>query len=321
MSNFTVSRLGEVAGGSADPKELFLKVFGGEVLTAYETAVILKGLTRQRTITSGKSVSFPLVWKAATSYHTPGTEIDGQTIKHGEKVISIDDLLISPVFIADIDEAMNHYEVRSIYSAEMGRSLALSYDKNVCRNLLLSARGAAQIDAEASSAGGFLQDADGNTSATSLADSIIDAKRALDEKDVPVDTMAVSAIVKPTLWYLLSKETTKLMNRDVAGGDYAAGRLPLLGGVKIYKSNAFVFGANDSANSNIPVAYRGNWTNALSVVFVEAAAATVQLMGLAMETERSVRHQGTFMVGKYAVGHGALLHRCAVEIGTGATAG
>jgi hypothetical protein len=321
MSNFTVSRLGEIAGGSADPKELFLKVFGGEVMTAFETQVILKALTRQRTITSGKSVSFPLVWKAATSYHTPGVEIDGQTIKHGEKVISIDDLLISAVFVADIDEAMNHYEVRSIYSGEMGRALGLSYDQNVCRNLLLAARGAAQIDAEASSAGAFLQDADGASNATSLADSVIDAKRILDEKDVPVDTMAVSAIVKPTLWYLLSKETTKLMNRDVAGGDYAAGRLPLLGGVKVYKSNAFVFGTNDAANSNIPVAYRATWTNALSVVFVEPAAATVQLLGLAMETERSVRHQGTFMVGKYAVGHGPLLHRCAVEIGTGATAG
>jgi hypothetical protein len=146
MSNFTVSRLGEIAGGSADPKELFLKLFGGEVLTAYETAVILKSLTRQRTISNGKSVSFPLVWKAATEYHTPGVEIDGQTIKHGEKVISIDDLLVSPVFIANIDEAMNHYEVRSIYSAEMGRALALSYDRNICRNLILSARGAAQID-------------------------------------------------------------------------------------------------------------------------------------------------------------------------------
>jgi predicted nucleic acid-binding protein len=321
MTAFTVSRLGEVAGGSADPKELFLKVFGGEVLTAFETQVILKALTRQRTITSGKSVSFPLVWKAATSYHTPGAEIDGQTIKHGEKVISIDDLLISAVFIADIDEAMNHYEVRSIYSNEMGRALGLSYDQNVCRNVLLAARGAAQIDAEASSAGAFLQDADGATSATSLADSIIDAKRILDEKDVPVDTMPVSAIVKPTLWYLLSKETTKLMNRDVAGGDYANGRLPLLGGVKVYKSNAFVFGTNDTANSNIPAAYRANWTAALAAVFVEPAAATVQLMGLAMETERSVRHQGTFMVGKYAVGHGPLLHRCAVEIGSGASAG
>jgi hypothetical protein len=133
--------------------------------------------------------------------------------------------------------------------------------------------------------------------------------------------MAVNAIVKPTLWYLLSKETTKLMNRDVAGGDYAAGRLPLLGGVKVHKSNAFVFGTDDSANTDIPAAYRGAWATSLSVVFVEPAAATVQLLGLAMESEYSARHQGTFMVGKYAVGHGPLLHRCAVEIGTAATAG
>lgn len=320
MSNFTPSRVGQV-GGAGDARALFLKVFAGEVLTAYETSVILKSLTRQRTITHGKSAQFPLTWRAAVEYHTPGTEIDGQVIKHGEKVIAIDDLLISPVFVADIDEAMNHYEVRSIYSTEMGRALALAYDRNICRNLLLSARGTAQIDGEADSAGAFLQDADGATNAASLADTIIDAKRTLDEKDVPVDTMAVNAIVRPTLWYLLSKETTKIMNYDIAKGDYAAGRLPLIGGVKVHKSNAFVFGTNDTSNTDIPAGYRANWTTALASVFVEPAAATVQLMGLAMESERSVRHQGTFMVGKYAVGHGTLLHRCAVEIGSAASAG
>lgn len=320
MSNFTVSRPGLVAGGS-DARELFLKIFAGEVLTAFETQTVLKTLTRFRTITHGKSASFPLIWKASVAYHTPGTELDGQVIKHNEKVITIDELLTSTVFIADIDEAMNHYDVRGPYSTEMGRALALAYDKNVNRCLILSARGGAQIAGEPDSAGGYIQDADGATNASSLADAIIDAKRALEEKDVPVESMQVNAIVKPVLWYALSKETTKVMNRDIGSGDWSRGIVPLIGGVKVYKSNAFVFGTDDSANTDIPAAYRGNWTNTLSVVFVEPAAATVQLMGLAMETERSVRHQGTFMVGKYAVGHGPLLHRCAVEIGTEETPG
>lgn len=320
MSNFTPSRTGLIAGGS-DPRALFYKIFSGEVLTAFETKVILKALTRVRVIPKGKSAAFPLIWKATHEYHTPGVEIDGQTIKHGERVIEIDDLCISPVFIADIDEAMQEHEVRGPYSTAMGRGLALNYDRNICRSILLAARGGAQINGEADSAGGYLQDADGATSASSLADSIIDAKAVLDSKDVPVDDGSVYAAVKPTLWYLLSKETTKIMNRDIAAGDYAAGRLPLIGGVKVVKSNAFVFGSDESAATAVPTKYRGNWSNTLAVVFTEAAAATVQLRGLALETERTVRHQGTLMVGKYLVGHGPLLNRCAVEIGTGATAG
>lgn len=320
MSNFTPSRTGLIAG-NVDTRELYYKIFSGEVLTAFETKVILKELTRTRTLASGKSAAFPLIWKASHEYHTPGVEIDGKTIKHGEKVIEIDDLCISPVFVADIDEAMQAHDVRGPYSTAMGRGLALNYDKNVCRSILLAARGGAQINGEADSAGGYLQDADGNTNASSLADSLIDAKAAMDAKDVPVDDGQVYAAVKPTLWYLMSKETTKIMNRDVAAGDYAAGRLPLIGGVKVIKSNAFVMGTDESAAPAVPAKYRGNWTNTLAVVFTEAAAATVQLRGLALETERTVRHQGTLMVGKYLVGHGPLLHRCAFEIGTGLTAG
>ena len=60
MSNYTASRLGEKAGGSADPKELFLKVFAGEVLTAFNTNNIAMPLHRVRTISSGSSAQFPL---------------------------------------------------------------------------------------------------------------------------------------------------------------------------------------------------------------------------------------------------------------------
>jgi hypothetical protein len=42
----------------------------------------------------------------------------------------------------------------------------------------------------------------------------------------------------------------------------------------------------------------------------------VQLLGLGMESEYDIRRQGTLMVGKFAVGHGPLLNKCAVEIQT-----
>lgn len=312
MADQTPSRIGQI-DSAGDVKAIFLKVFAGEVLTAYETSVVLKGLTRQRTITSGKSAQFPAVYQASTEYHTPGAEVAGSAIAHNEVVVSIDDLLISPVFIAEIDEAMTHYDVRSTYSTEMGRALAVAYDKNVARNLFRAANGAALFTGDVG--GTSTIDADARTSATSLAASLWAAKQTMEEADVPVDQVQVNAAVKPAQWYLLAQEPTLVLNRDIGGeGSYAKGILPLIGGVEVVKSNAFPWGTDDSANTGIPTAYRVNMTNTAAIVFTEAAAATVQLMGMSLRADYDPRRIGTQMLGKYAVGHGPLINKAAVEI-------
>ena len=122
MSNYTVSNIGQNAG-SGSTTASFLKVFSGEVITAFETANSTLDKHLVRTISSGKSAQFPIVGKATASYHTAGNEITGGSITHNERTISIENLLIAPVFIAKIDEAMSHYDVRSIYSKELGLSL------------------------------------------------------------------------------------------------------------------------------------------------------------------------------------------------------
>ena len=312
MANANVSRLGQ-ADLAGDVQALFLKVFAGEVITAFETSTILKPLTRQRTIESGKSAQFPAIYKASASYHAVGTEITGQDIRHNEVTISIDDLLIADAFIASIDEAMNHYDVRSPYSTELGLALALAYDKNVARNIVRAARGAALFTGD--TGGTQLTDADSDTSATSLAGSIWTAKQTMEEADVPVDTTPVQAALKPAQWYLLAQESTLVLNRDVGGdGSYSQGRFTLIGGVNVVKSNALPWGTDDSANTDIPADYRVDMGNTTAAIFVEASAATVQLMGLGMESEYDIRRQGTLMVAKYAVGHGPLLNKCAVEV-------
>lgn len=312
MSNATVSRLGQVQA-AGDARALFEKVFAGEVITAFETNVILKPLTRQRTIASGKSASFPAMYKASAAYHTPGQEIVGKAISHNEIVISIDDLLIADAFIANIDEAMNHYDVRSPYSSELGLALALAYDKNVCRNIVRAARGAALFTGD--TGGSAVNDNTNLTSATALAGSIWSAKQAMEERDVPVDSTPVYAALKPAQWYLLAQESTLVLNRDVGGdGSYSQGKFSMIGGVDVVKSNAFPFGVDDSANAAIPAAYRISMLLTAGLVFTEAAAATVQLVGMGMESEYDIRRQGTLMVAKYAVGHGPLLNKCAVEL-------
>ena len=124
MTNVTPSRLGVVNKATpsnfATENALFLKVFAGEVLTAFDETNVMKDLHTSRTIASGKSASFPVTGKANAAYHTVGTPLLGtQKIAHNEIVINIDDVLIADTFIANIDEAKNHY-------AEAVRSVILS---------------------------------------------------------------------------------------------------------------------------------------------------------------------------------------------------
>jgi len=309
MANATVSRLGQI-DNAGSVTALFLKVFSGEVLTAFETTTMMKARTRQRVIASGQSAQFPATFQASAAYHTPGAEIVGQQIRHNEITISIDDLLIADVFIANIDEAKNHYDVRAPYSKELGLALARTYDKNVAANVILAARGAALFTGD--TGGAAITDADANSNALSLAGSIWSAKQTMEEKDVPVESSPVYCGLKPAQWYLLAQEPTLILNRDVDGdGSYSKGSFSLIGGVEVFKSNNLPWGVNYSFGNHV-----ANMSTTVAAVFTEDCAGTVQLMGLGMESEYDIRRQGTLMVAKYAVGHGKLRAKCAVEIKT-----
>ena len=104
MANATPASIGRVnAGGTEDA--LFLKVFSGEVLTAFERASVTQGAEMVRSISNGKSASFPVMGRIAAAYHTPGAEIVGTDVNHNEKVITINDLLVSSAFLSNIEEA------------------------------------------------------------------------------------------------------------------------------------------------------------------------------------------------------------------------
>jgi hypothetical protein len=307
MANATVLQFGAVnSSGARDA--LFLKVFGGEVMTAFQeqNEVLDKHLIRS--ISSGKSAQFPATWKVNAAYHTVGHEIVGQNSNVNERVIVIDDLLISDVFIAKIEEAKSHYDVRSIYSTEVGRALKRTFNRNVFQVAILAARASATVS------GGFggsaLTNAAYATDGATIASGVFAAAQALDEKDVPEDERYV--FLKPAQ-YALVAQTTNVINRDWGGsGVYADGSVLKVAGVSFVKSNNL-----PSTNVNTGVAaYQGNFTNVRGLVMQKGAVGTVKLMDLAMEMEYDIRRQGTLIVSKYAMGHGVLRPECAVELKT-----
>lgn len=311
MANATVLATGQINGAGATDA-LFLKVFGGEVLTAFEEACVVMDKHTVRQISSGKSAQFPATWKVTAAYHTPGAEIVGQTSNVAERIINIDDLLVSSVFIAVIDEAKSHYETRSTYSMEMGRSLANQWDKNVLQIGVLAARAAATVTG--SDGGTSLTSATTlyRTSATDLAAGIFAAVQAMDEKNIPLDEEK-NVFVRPAQYYLLA-QATALTNRDWAdgGGNYAQGKILQVAGCPIRKTNHLPI-----TNINTGVAaYQGDFSKTAALIMTKQAAGTVKLLDLAQEMQYDIRRQGTLLVAKYAIGHGILRPECAVELKT-----
>jgi hypothetical protein len=317
MTTANLSRLGAinaVTGSYAQDNALFLKVFSGEVLTAFQENNVFMPLHSVRTISSGKSAQFPSTWKASAAYHVPGNPILGSNeINHAETVITIDDLLISDVMIYDLDEAKNHYDVRSIYSQQLGAALAREFDKKIAQVTALAARSSARVSG---APGGSVINggAGAATNGTTLAGLIFEAARILDEKDVPENERV--CVVRPQQYYALVQATDNI-NKDWGGlGAYSEGTVLKIGGIPIIKSNNVPNGVVDSREGERNV-YAGDFTNTQALVFHKSAVGTVKLMDLSTEMSGAdfhIMYQGTLMVGKYAMGHGVLRPEAAVEI-------
>ena len=189
MANATPVSVGLVnASGTEDA--LFLKVFAGEVLTSFDRASVTAGAEMVRSIASGKSATFPVMGRVGASYHTAGAEITGSDVNHNEKVITINDLLLSSVFLSNIEEAKNHWDVRSAYSTEIGRALAFQKDKHVLQTIGQAAQASANVSDSGYGAGTVLTNtsiasATAATAANAMIDSLFDAAKALDANYVP----------------------------------------------------------------------------------------------------------------------------------------
>ena len=322
MSNATASRLGLVNNSGTAYEALFLKVFSGEVLTAFsENNVFSDALHTVRTISSGKSAQFPVTGTASAAYHTPGNLLTGGAILHNEKVINIDDLLIAQTFVANIDELMNHYDVRAIYASELGKALAKTYDQNVAKCIATASRASTTLTG--GSGGTVLTLASGNTASANvtgdeLAAAIYDIAQAFDERDIPKTDRFV--VLPPAEYYKLPESATRTISTDYnpgGNGSFASGNVQQIAGMPVIMSNNVPqsnVGSNPSGSNNT---YSGDDSKTIGLVFHKSAVGTVKLLDMTTEisgNDYQVMYQGTLMVAKYALGHGTLCPEAAATI-------
>jgi hypothetical protein len=332
--------------------DLFLKVFAGEIIANFDEKNVTNGLVTTRSITSGKSASFPVLGNADATYHTAGQNIiqEGgasstylQDIGKTEKEIFIDDPLVAPAMLYQLDDLKNHYDARGQYTHQLGHALAKFYDNSNIRTMIAAARDSANLTQTAKTGGqvdlpneDISAPAVAGTPAAYTAIQLINgfflAAQKLDENDVPEDGRF--AILKPSDYYTLitgadgtdAITLVSAANQDIGGsGSLSTGKVMEIAGIRVFKSNhipstnlsadATGQGAsnNDVFGSN-GVGYNGDFRNTVGVIGHPSAVGVVKLMDLATEMEWKMEYQSWLFLAKMACGHGVLRPESMLEL-------
>ena len=244
-----LTRPGAKNGGS-DPRELYLKLFSGEMFKGFQHNAIARDLVMKRTLKNGKSLQFIYTGHTKAEFHTPGNSIlgnDDGAPPVAEKTITCDDLLISSAFVYELDETLAHYELRGEISKKIGYALAQKYDRLIFRQIAKGARQASPVvkSGYAEPGGTQIRVGTGNAAdaydAAKLVDAFYDAAAALDEKGVSSEGRV--AVLNPRQYYSLINTvssgviTSGLINRDAQGTALQSGQgVVEIAGIKIYKS-------------------------------------------------------------------------------------
>ena len=241
-------------------RNLYLKLFSGELFKGFQRNTIARELVTRRTLKNGRSLQFIFTGRTKAEYHVPGQNIMGNTDGAppvSEVTIECDDLLISSAFVYELDETLAHYDLRGEISRKIGYALAENYDRRIFRAVSNAARKQSPVTATNFEEPGGTQIRVGTNAQASdayntqfLVDAFYDAAAALDEKGVSGEGRV--AVLSPRQYYELiqgvggSGSGAYLINRDEQGTALQSGNGILeIAGIKIYKSmNIPWFGAN-----------------------------------------------------------------------------
>ena len=294
---------------------LFMKVFSGEVLTAFARNTVMMSRHQVRTIDHGKSASFAVMGRTRAKYLAPGDSLDDQRKKmeHNERVIAIDGLLTADCLITDIDDAMNHYDVRVEYSRQLGEALAMAADCAVINEL------ANEAAKDATSKNGNIPD-----NGTG-ADKVLGTGKAFEfvtGLDISQDATYGNKILEGLLaaraqmtknyvpmgdrYCLLTPEgysaVMKALMPDSANYhalfDPNTGKLQTICGFEVIEVPHLL---NDGVDGKHALNEKYAVAGLQGIVFHRSAVGTVKLKDLAMERARRAEYQADQIIAKYAI--------------------
>lgn len=304
---------------AGDRDALFMKVFSGEVLTAFARNTVMMSRHQVRTIDHGKSASFAVMGRTRAKYLAPGNSLDDQRKKfeHTEKVISIDGLLTADCLITDIDDAMNHYDVRVEYSRQLGEALAQSADCAIINELANMAAKDAAVKENIPDNGSGADKVKGTGKSFEFAtglelsqsaeygnkiiEGLLAARAAFTKNYVPMGDRY--CLLTPEGYSALIKALMPDSANYQALFDPNSGKLQTICGFEVIEVPHLI---NDGVDGKHTLNAKYTAAKLQGIVFHRSAVGTVKLKDLAMERARRAEYQADQIIAKYAMGHGGL---------------
>lgn len=316
MADITIAKQGQF-NGAGDELAGFLKVFAGEVLTAFDRTAKVMDNHIIRTIENGKSASFPIMGRTQAHYLKPGKSLDDlrEAIVHNEKIINIDGLLTADQLITDLYEAMYHVDVRQEYAKQLGEALAISADGAVIAEIAKTVKKQTE-NITGLGKGIHLQKTVGagqvgitETYGKAIVQALLELKAKFSKNYVPLEERY--AYMTPTAVASLIASVTAI-NRDFgAVATIVEGNIDRLCGFKIVEVPHLTIGGADKTNmiGTAPEGHEFPTDYKQDIAFVachRTAVGTLKLKDLALEQARRPEYQADQIIAKYAMGHGGL---------------
>ena len=305
---------------TGDRDALFMKVFSGEVLTAFARNTVMMSRHQVRTIDHGKSASFAVMGRTRAKYLALGDSLDDQSKKmeHNERVIAIDGLLTADCLITDIDDAMNHYDVRVEYSRQLGEALAMAADCAVINELANeAAKDATSKDGNIPDNGTgadkvlgtgkafeFVTGLDISQDATygnKILEGLLAARAQMTKNYVPMGDRY--CLLTPEGYSAVMKALMPDSANYHALFDPNTGKLQTICGFEVIEVPHLL---NEGVDGKHALNAKVKTAGLQGIVFHRSAVGTVKLKDLAMERARRAEYQADQIIAKYAMGHGGL---------------
>lgn len=301
--------------------KMFLTVFAGEVLKAYRRSRKTIGRHVERTIANGKAAEFPVMGRKIANYLAPGESLDSKRKAESQTStkIFIDGLLTADCLIADLDDAMNHYDVRSEYSYQIGEALAMAADGGLLAEIakmavankeLLPGLGKGKVVSR-SVKGGL--SAETEELGKAIISELLEIKTAMSNNFVPNEGRVC---------YMLPVAVNALVaSKDAINKDFGAvatitdATVTRIAGIDIVEVPHLTIGGVASEGGEKPdgliqgvghVFPKEYKDKCAFLVAHHSTVGTLTLKSFQLEHGRRIEYQADHIVGKYAMGHGGL---------------
>jgi len=312
------SRPGARLDTGTNDRELFLTEAGGVVLTAWEEANDYQSLTWEKTITQGKSDTFPIIGrKRDGEEHAPGEVILGGTMEHNDVEVTVDNAVFDAIFTAEIDRLMLHYDTMAPYMTQLGQSLSTLYDARVARMHIQASRVTTRTYGV-----GKLYSAGGAPLPNGYfhADVLTDPAKMEEAGFAAAGWMRRFEIAGGSYSYrtghaqylALSKYSPLDEKQWTGSSKRAEATVGKLAGLQVMATNHI-----PRTNVTTGLAkYQGDYSDVMGHVSSKMAVATLNLRGMKLVMKDQPERLGTLLIVSRINGHGILRSECSFEIAT-----